>query len=199
MSWYFSSDPMFRWLRESTAGRTRGQNDEAGPMPRAGNDRAARSPGASGAKPGATTSKPTATTRTACRADAPMSATARSSICKSAPARSSAGARFRALQDCDRRFRRWRRSDGKSSRPRPRRKVTNLLELLQGRLPRNPGRHYGEGGRPVPIAQRSSSVLPAPTGPTCANTLPRCSTASALGLTRSPNSSLPCVAWMQTN
>ena len=52
--------------------------------------KAAPSPRPSGARPGATTSSATATTPTACRAGGPMCATARWSICRLRPARSSA-------------------------------------------------------------------------------------------------------------
>ena len=69
------------------AGEARGRRASRS---RRSSSRAARSPRRSGARPGATTSSATATSRTACRAGAPTCATARWSICRSRPARSTA-------------------------------------------------------------------------------------------------------------
>ena len=144
----------------------------------------------SGARRGATTWNPTATTRTACRAAAPTSATARWWTCRSSRARSR---RWSAARSCTRSrspSRRCRRRTGRHQAPlrRPDR-LAGGAAARQAVEERDRHRHRTRR-RPVPQAgARSRCRAPARTGPACASTSPPSCTASARGSITNPSCS----------
>ena len=70
--------------------------------------------------------------------------------------------------------------------------IGSLVELLQGSSPTASWISSREANGPVPRARRNQAQVLAPTGRTCANTSPPCSTAWARGWTKARNSCSSC-------
>ena len=186
-----------RWP-SAGAGRARGREaaQERAARSRRSSSRAAASPRPSGARRGATTWRATATSRTACRAAAPTSATARWSTCRSrrgeVTALVSGSELYKVAIDITRCRQDALAVDLRGLRGRDR---------LAGRAAAGPagqgrdGADLPPGRRAVPQAggdQASRAV--ARTGRRCASTSRRCCTASARGSTTSRSCSSACAA-----
>ena len=118
--------------------------------------RAARS----GARRGATTWNPTATTKTACRAAAPTSATARWWTCRSSRARSRRRSAARSFTRSTSPSRRCRTKEWRSIKSRCAGQIGSVVELLQGKLSKSVIEHrHGARRRPVPQAERDQDVV----------------------------------------
>ena len=122
-----------RAAAEGRAAKWRSSRRKATPS-RRWSSKAAPSPRPSGARPGATTWSATAISRTGCRAAAPMCATVRWWIFRSAAAKSRPGQRLGDLQGGGEGRRRFRRSDGSPSATDCAGAIDSLVELLQGRF-----------------------------------------------------------------
>ena len=151
----------------------------------------------SGARPGATTSKPIVILRIGCLAAAVISAMARLSICKSPPAKWRRWCKVRRCMRLRSSSARWRRSGGKYSRHAAPAKspICSICCKVGSRRrssPTSPRWTRACSRR----RKKSDLAAPVPIGRTCANTSPRCSTASARGLTRSLSFFSFCAGWI---
>ena len=147
---------------------------------------AARSPAPFGARPGATTSRPTATMPTACRADAPMSATARWWISRSAGQSDGPGFRIE-LYKIEIKIKPLAATSGNPSKPNAPGKLIPSSNCSRAGFPRrscklSPGLNEDFSRH----RKKSNWTAPARIGRTCASTSRRRCMASGARLDQNP-------------